>query len=179
MVPFLDFCKTEFVPRHAALSSQTFPGAKEADSWVSVNTYLRLHSHSLTHGAEPLLRSRQLSSHSRTSQHFMEPESSLPCSQEPCTCSYSEPRQSNPYIPSYLSKIHLNIVHPPTSWSSQWSLSFWLSHRNLICIPLLPQFSFPLLTEISLRRQRHSLENKTAEESLEVLKTQIHWCVTS
>jgi hypothetical protein len=24
-------------------------------------------------------------------------------------------------IPSYLSKIYFNIVHPPTSWSSQWS----------------------------------------------------------
>jgi hypothetical protein len=26
--------------------------------------------------------------------------------------------------PFYLSKIHLNTVHPPTSSSSQWSLSF-------------------------------------------------------
>jgi hypothetical protein len=33
------------------------------------------------------------------------------------------------FIPSYLSKIHFNIVHLPTSWSSQWSLSFWLSHQ--------------------------------------------------
>jgi hypothetical protein len=32
-------------------------------------------------------------------------------------------------IPSYLSKIHFNIVHASTSWSSQWSLSFWLSHQ--------------------------------------------------
>jgi hypothetical protein len=31
----------------------------------------------------------------------------------------------------------LNIVHPPTSWSSQWPLS-WLSHQYPICIPLLP-----------------------------------------
>jgi hypothetical protein len=41
-------------------------------------------------------------------------------------------------ISSYLSKIHFNIVHPPTSWSSQWSLSFWLSHQYPTCIPLLP-----------------------------------------
>jgi hypothetical protein len=27
-----------------------------------------------------------------------------------------------------LSKIDFNIIHPPTSWSSEWSLSFWLSH---------------------------------------------------
>jgi hypothetical protein len=32
--------------------------------------------------------------------------------------------QNNPFhtIPSYLSKIHVNIVHPPMSWSSQWFL---------------------------------------------------------
>jgi hypothetical protein len=41
-------------------------------------------------------------------------------------------------IPSYLSKIHFNIVHLPTSWSSQWSLSFWISHQYPICIPLRP-----------------------------------------
>jgi hypothetical protein len=28
----------------------------------------------------------------------------------------------NPTIRSYLSKIHFNIVHPPTSWSSQWGI---------------------------------------------------------
>jgi hypothetical protein len=47
--------------------------------------------------------------------------------------------QSNPIhtIPSYLSKIHFNIVHPPTFRSSQWSLSFWLSHQYPIWFPLL------------------------------------------
>jgi hypothetical protein len=38
-------------------------------------------------------------------------------------------------IPSYLSKVHFNIVHPPTPWSSLWSLSFWLSHQYPIRIP--------------------------------------------
>jgi hypothetical protein len=41
-------------------------------------------------------------------------------------------------IPSYLSKIHFNIDHRPTSWSSQWCLTFWVSHRYPICILLLP-----------------------------------------
>jgi hypothetical protein len=73
-------------------------------------------THLLTHGAEPFLRSRQLCIHSRTSQHFMVPEGSIPCSQEPSTGPYSEPYQSNP---DHLiqSKIQFNIVHPPTSWT--------------------------------------------------------------
>jgi hypothetical protein len=37
-------------------------------------------------------------------------------------------------IPSYLSKINFNIVHPLTSWSSLWSPSFWLSHHYPIYI---------------------------------------------
>jgi hypothetical protein len=42
------------------------------------------------------------------------------------------------FTPSHLPKIHFNIVHPPTSWSSRWSLSFWLSHQYPTYIPLLP-----------------------------------------
>jgi hypothetical protein len=44
----------------------------------------------------------------------MEAEGSLQCSQEPSTGPYPEPIHTTP---SYLSKIHFNIVHPPTSWS--------------------------------------------------------------
>jgi hypothetical protein len=44
----------------------------------------------LTYGAELFLRSRQLCSHSRTPQHFMESEGSSPCSQEPSTGPYPE-----------------------------------------------------------------------------------------
>jgi hypothetical protein len=53
----------------------------------------------LTRGAEPFLRSRQLCSPSRTLQHFMEPEGSIPCSQESSTGPYPEPYQSSPHHP--------------------------------------------------------------------------------
>jgi hypothetical protein len=39
---------------------------------------------------------------------------------------------------SYLTKTHLNIIHPPSSWSSYWSLSFWISHQQPTDIPVLP-----------------------------------------
>jgi hypothetical protein len=71
-----------------------------------------------------------------SSQHFIEPEGLLPRSQVPSTSRYSKPHQSNPYHP--ISKIHFNIIHPPTSWPSEWSLSFWLSDQYPICTPLLP-----------------------------------------
>jgi hypothetical protein len=56
-------------------------------------------SHSLTHGAEPFLRSCQSCSYSRTSQHFMEPGGSPPRSHKPSTGPYPDPDRSNPYHP--------------------------------------------------------------------------------
>jgi hypothetical protein len=45
----------------------------------------------LTYGAEPFLSRSQICSYSRISQHFMEPEVSLQCSQVPSTGPYPEP----------------------------------------------------------------------------------------
>jgi hypothetical protein len=60
----------------------------------------------------------------------MQPAGSLPCSLVPIL------GQSSPYQ-HILSKIHFNIIHSTTSWSSQCLLSFWLSHYYPKCIPLL------------------------------------------
>jgi hypothetical protein len=96
-------------------------------------------SYTLTklHGAEPFLTSRQLCSYSRTSQHFMKPEGSLPCLQEPSTGPYPQPDQSSTYHP-ILSKIHFNS--PPTYVLVFLVVSFLLAFPPIsyICIPLLP-----------------------------------------
>jgi hypothetical protein len=40
--------------------------------------------------------------------------------------------------PTYLSKIHLNIINSPMYFSSYWYLSFSLSHQYPSCHPILP-----------------------------------------
>jgi hypothetical protein len=60
-----------------------------------------------------LERSHHSWNYSRTSQHFMEPRGSLPCSQEPSTGPHPEPDQSNPYHP-ILSLEDPSWYYPPT-----------------------------------------------------------------
>jgi hypothetical protein len=88
------------------------PGDSDSDSYL------------LTYGAEPFLRRRQLCSPSRTPQHFMEPEDSIPCSQDDSNGRYPEPYQSNPIHPISLRSIlilstHLRLgpVHTIPSWN--------------------------------------------------------------
>jgi hypothetical protein len=89
------------------------------------------------HEAESV-RSQQSLSYSRFSQHFMAPEVSLPCLQEPTACYYPETDNADQTTPSYLSKIYFNTILEPTSKFAQWPLSFWFSYQNPICILLFP-----------------------------------------
>jgi hypothetical protein len=84
------------------------------------------------------LRRHLLRNQSRTSKHFLEPEGLVLHSQELSTCPNLGADQSSQYPPSYLSKIHINIILSPTFWSSLWSLSCWNSHKQPTRVPLLP-----------------------------------------
>jgi hypothetical protein len=71
------------------------------------------------HGVKPFLESHQFLSYLRISQHFMESEVSLTCSQEHTAGPYPEPHYYIPCLPqSYFSKIHFNIILSSTSKSS-------------------------------------------------------------
>jgi hypothetical protein len=67
------------------------------------------HNETTTRGNGPA----EISGHTKQSLLTMQPNNSLPLKLN------IRPIHT---IPSYISKIHFNIVHPPTSWSSQWPL---------------------------------------------------------
>jgi hypothetical protein len=100
--------------------------------------YFRDFENSLTHAAEPFLRSCLFCSHSTTSQGFMEPKFHYSVQKSPPLVPILSQIDQIHTILSYFSKIHFNIIHPPTSWSSQWFLSFWIFHQYPTCIPLFP-----------------------------------------
>jgi hypothetical protein len=68
----------------------------------------------------------------------MEPESSLPLSQVPATCSYPESNQSSPCPSSYFLNIHLNTILPPTPRSAKWPLSLRFPHRHPVYTSHVP-----------------------------------------
>ena len=92
----------------------------------------------LLQGAESFLTIQSIFSQSRNSQHFMEPECSLPQSQVPATCPYPEQISPVPTLTSYFLKIHLNIILSSTPGSSKWSPSLIFPHQNPVCTSALP-----------------------------------------
>jgi hypothetical protein len=126
---------------------------------ISISSLCNTQTFTLTHRAEPFLKSRQMCSHSRTSQHFMKPEGLLPCSQNPPLVPILS--QINPIhpIPYYLSKINfkhldLNINYRRNNTANSFSspnIYFNLieSHTSQLCNFLCSRLRCILFKEIN------------------------------
>jgi hypothetical protein len=66
----------------------------------------------------------------------MEPEDSLPCTEDTATFPYPEPEQSN-LRPPIMFKIHVNIILPSTPRTTKQPLSFRFLHQNSVLNSLL------------------------------------------
>jgi hypothetical protein len=65
--------------------------------------------------------------------------------------------------PIHTSKFHFNIVHPPTSWSSQWSLSSWCSFSPPFVLHDQPISSFLMSRILMLHcAKRNRYDARTA-----------------
>jgi len=78
----------------------------------------------------------------------MEPESSLPLTQQPSTAPYPEPHQSSPRH-SFSVKVYFNNILPHKHRSYKWSLSFRFPHQHSL-------FTSPLSRTFRLPRSTHS-----------------------
>jgi hypothetical protein len=69
----------------------------------------------------------------------MEPEGSLPCSQEPTLVPIMSQLNPFPTMQLYILTVHPNIDIPSMSKSSEWSFPFRLPKQNLFLRIYLPQ----------------------------------------
>jgi hypothetical protein len=79
-----------------------------------------------------------------------QPQGSSPHSQQPATGPYPEPVKSNPYPQANLPKIHSDSILPPMRWSTERSLSFRLSHQNLVHFSHLNHMAVASLSTVIL-----------------------------
>jgi len=92
----------------------------------------------LLHAAESFLRSQLVLKLVKKFPHFLEPEGSSPYSQVPASCPILSQLHPVPTTPSYILKIHFNIILPSTYGSPQWSLSLRFPHQNPVHPSSLP-----------------------------------------
>jgi hypothetical protein len=70
-----------------------------------------------------------------------EPEGSSPYWQEPTTCPYPESTESTPHPGANLPKIHYDSILPSMTRSSEWFLSFGVSHQTVYTFLSSPMHS--------------------------------------
>jgi len=63
----------------------------------------------------------------------MEPEGSLPCSQQPATGLYPDPDENFQHLPTLFPQDPSNIIFPSVVRSSEWPLPFSYSDKNTVC----------------------------------------------
>jgi hypothetical protein len=86
-------------------------------------------------------------SHSIVFQHFMEPEGFITAFTRALHLSLSWARPIQSISPFHLTKIHLNIIHPPSSWS-------WLTYTHSSSPPFklhVPPISSSSMAQLKLR----------------------------
>ena len=102
----------------------------------------------------------------------MEPEGSLPHSQEPATCPHPEPDQSGSCTPSHLLKINFNIILPSTPGPSKLSLSLRFPCQNSVRSSTLPKpatcHAHFILLDLN-NRKTFGEEYRTLSSSLSIL----------
>jgi hypothetical protein len=108
---------------------------------------------------------------------FMEPEISLPHSQVPATCLYTEPSQ-----PYYFLKIYLNIILPSSPGSSNWSLHLMFLHRNIVHasppaseLHAPPISFFSILSPAQLIVSAFFFQNKTIKNCRQFVYNQFYY----
>jgi hypothetical protein len=81
------------------LSAMDYATAQSSIHTSLIGCVKALMNNSVSGSSTARIRALKSCSYSRYSQHFIESQGSLPCSQEPSTGLYPEPDQSGPYHP--------------------------------------------------------------------------------
>ena len=85
-----------------ALKLRYFPKHRIVENEVILSHHSNIKLNYLLHKAESFLRSQTVLSYSRNSLYFLKPEGSLPHSQAPNTCPYTEPEHFSPCLPNLI-----------------------------------------------------------------------------